>query len=169
MKCQLHNLQFQCKMKIWGFLLQKQGKGVTKGTKYKVFSFHPCLSLSLNLWSLYLLFNVILSKEKFNFKLSVWTLPFIFILCNASFKCKYLTHMQNNKNYTSHYFASYTCIMYSALNRALESLHRTNSAVFTSLDMCILPVLSTCGLLMRKERPKGKGIIILFPSMTLLV
>ena len=77
--------------------------------------------------------------------------------------------MQNNQNYTSHYFASYTCSMYSALTRAVESLHRTNSAVFTSLDMCILPVLSTCGLLMSKERPKGKVIIILFPSMILLV
>ena len=77
--------------------------------------------------------------------------------------------MQNNQNYARHYFASYTSSMYSALIRAVGSLHRTNSAVFTSLDMCILPVLSTCGLLMSKERPKGKGIIILFPSMTLLV
>ena len=77
--------------------------------------------------------------------------------------------MQNNQNYASHYFASYTSSMYSALIRAVGSLHRTNSAVFTSLDMCILPVLSTCGLLMSKERPKGKGIIILFPSMTFSV
>ena len=64
-------------------------------------------------------------------------LPFIFIWCDASFKCKYLTHMQKNQNYTIHYFAVYTCSMYFALTRTVERLHRTNSAVLIPLDPCM--------------------------------
>ena len=45
--------------------------------------------LLLSLACFYLLPNVILSKEKINFKIVVWILPLIFILCDASFKCKY--------------------------------------------------------------------------------
>lgn len=81
----------------------------------------------------YLMFNVMLSKEKLNFKLLQWISPLI--LCNASFKCTYKTFTWYVESPESHNvcFITGTCVMYFIPTRTVKTLHKTKSTVFTSL------------------------------------
>ena len=53
-----------CLHHLWGMLLKSRGEMPLKVLKYKAFSFFHNLSHKLSWIDFYLLFNVILSKEK---------------------------------------------------------------------------------------------------------
>lgn len=79
-------------------LVQKARKSAVIVLKYKAFFFLPW-SLSRVVRLLLFPFDVILTKEKLKCEAIPRILPFIFIVCDDSFKSKYKSSIWNHQNY----------------------------------------------------------------------
>lgn len=135
--------------------------------KHEEFSFIP-RSFSSHYGRSYLL-NVILEKEKnLNFKLLTRVLPFVFILGDVTFKCKYqnIYHGCAIVGMTQFVFSALTCICILFLppdENCTQSHKHLESSFCLLLGKCAFYQPSVFSLLLRKDRQKAYKAMAALP------